>query len=1399
MLSPRKVGWTQIADIEWLIQCERTHHIHKMLFLVCAMLAYAVPAEERVTARTGSDVTPITGLEFSDFTTSAVWGGGAIHFDTPNSHTVSVNGCTFVSCWNGFWEGQKLQDLMGGGAIFANNVKLLCSECSFSQCIAKSGWGGAILCRDVSEAEISECNFTECQCDPMDNAFPDNAGGGAVCSRDRPLTLTNCNFTNCTCPQDREHDGGAVLALGDITCSECYFEEDVTKGGNGGAIWAGGDGKSTLYECYFNSCTAINAGAVYYDGGAQWNISSCFLDNCYGQAAEVASIYINATELTFDNVHVRVYNCHRSLIVLESTQSIDIYLTGCHIIGDEDTAFPDGNQCIVFPLEYQKVAISDSSFKDLKKESNGGGAFLFSAMGREIEFTRCDFENIVVDCETCNGGALSFPESSDNVIIYGCTFTGCSAKGHGGGIYGSFLDGGKCDIQDCTFINNSGGTDSNGQSLHIACQSEQFDLAKYVIKNCTFSDHTDKWPLCFQRSDKQPFSGLVTIADFVFHNNKCNENGLICVSASSISYENCHFNNNEGSVNGIVNLVTSGKGGICTFSNCVFDTCTAKYGGIIYTLGSVAEIVMNSCEFTNCSTGQEGAILTSEGCTNVTIEGGSIVECPGLAISLERHTINVYVAGVTFQNCGTGSQSGVIYSKEAENENGLYMTFEHCIVTDCGSENGILCMARNNISVLTISDNTFSNEDAELDAAMLAMRWRNCYIELLVIDSNNYTSNSRGSEALLLQKFGNLQLTENNFTLAVQDKSGISITFPLDVRQYRIEKCIFDNQGKIILGCAFLDLGMIGTDLSFIDCYFQNIESTVAGSGIFIRDGNPWNVVISGCHFVNLKTQGNGGAVYSGSVESLVVDECTFDFCSLMNSLSPEVRAGGGALYISAKTSKSAVSNCVFSNNASPMNGNSLQVMGSKDPPKMTLTNCTFKDHTGGPVLCFRICSDSRCNGLTPSTETLSISSCYFLNNKLKYEEFGLVKCTEYASSSFENCIFSNNANEKNGLLCFAVYEGSSCRFSDCVFNQSVSEYQMKSVINLMNEFQLKTLELSFCEFAGINTSSGLLTSNLIEKKVSLTWNILNCSFTTTSATGIFLNIDSPVFHLSGNNFTFMSEFGDESPITIQVANGGSIIEDSQFTLDGGSKSRYWRSIVTLQFSNDGLNDASLSIYNCCFVDPGIQEIYTAALFLTLAGSGTLKLSVVCFNAAQDKAIHQEQGSTVTVQYDTRPEDIFGDGCVCWVPPSIPEETSISQSDPSTPTQTSTNTDNPSFTPTSGTEEDPDDPESGSGGKANAGLIAGVTVAVIIIIIVVVVIVILILRSRRSNDSAEPESSSDELTEETITTFANKKPDFAEDWTNATEDNPIFGVDSVDQGNFTDQFEEEGTDNWFHE
>ena len=554
----------------------------------------------------------------------------------------------------------------------------------------------------------------------------------------------------------------------------------------------------------------------------------------------------------------------------------------------------------------------------------------------------------------------------------------------------------------------------------------------------------------------------MTLTDFVFRDNTCNENGLICVSATAISYENCHFNNNEGLVRGIVNLVA--EGAICNFSNCVFDTCTAQSGGIIYTTVSVAEIGLSSCEFANCrTTSNDGAILTSTGCANVTIEGGSIVACPGVAISVEEDTVNVYVADVTFEKCGTGSKYGVIYAKKGTD--GLSMTFEHCTVTECGSDSGLLYMVREKIDVLAISDNTFANEDAYLNAAILT-NWDTSYIELLVIDRNNYNSKSTNSPALVLKKPGNLQFTENNFTLSVKQQSGISLTFPVDQRQYRIERCIFDNQKESIWGAPFLDLGLTNTDLFFIECHFQNIASTVAGAGVYIPDGNEWSVTISGCQFVNLKTQGNGGAVYSGSVRSLEVDDCTFDLCSIENPLSDKIkRRGGGALYISAKTRKSIVSNCVFSNNVSPNNGTSLQVMGSGGRPVVTLTNCTFKDHTEGPVLCFGICSADECTDLKESTETLPISTCYFINNKLR-TEFGLIKCTEYASSSFENCIFSNNENKEDkkyyGLICLSVYEGSSCRFSDCVFNQSVTQDEvMKGVINLMNGLPLETLELS--------------------------------------------------------------------------------------------------------------------------------------------------------------------------------------------------------------------------------------------------------------------------------------------------------------------------------------------------
>ena len=94
----------------------------------------------------------------------------------------------------------------------------------------------------------------------------------------------------------------------------------------------------------------------------------------------------------------------------------------------------------------------------------------------------------------------------------------------------------------------------------------------------------------------------------------------------------------------------------------------------------------------------------------------------------------------------------------------------------------------------------------------------------------------------------------------------------------------------------------------------------------------------------------------------------------------------------------------------------------------------------------------------------------------------------------------------------------------------------------------------------------------------------------------IFLNVNSPVFHLSGNKFTFTSEFADKAPITIQVANGESIIEDSEFNLDASEVAYMGDDLPDLAV----LKEVGLA---CCPVD-AVKEVKDVCHFISVKRGG---------------------------------------------------------------------------------------------------------------------------------------------------------------------------------------------------
>lgn len=93
----------------------------------------------------------------------------------------------------------------------------------------------------------------------------------------------------------------------------------------------------------------------------------------------------------------------------------------------------------------------------------------------------------------------------------------------------------------------------------------------------------------------------------------------------------------------------------------------------------------------------------------------------------------------------------------------------------------------------------------------------------------------------------------------------------------------------------------------------------------------------------------------------------------------------------------------------------------------------------------------------------------------------------------------------------------------------------------------------------------------------------------------------------------------------------------------------------------------------------------------------------------------------------------------------------------------------------------------------NAGLIAGVVISILVIIAILIVVVLLLIRRREKNTNPS-EGHDQEFTEETITTISeNTTVQDTGEWSQTTEDNPLFATENDDDDSpFKNAFEEDG-------
>ena len=294
-------------------------------------------------------------------------------------------------------------------------------------------------------------------------------------------------------------------------------------------------------------------------------------------------------------------------------------------------------------------------------------------------------------------------------------------------------------------------------------------------------------------------------------------------------------------------------------------------------------------------------------------------------------------------------------------------------------------------------------------------------------------------------------------------------------------------------------------------------------------------------------------------------------------------------------------------------------------------------------------------------------------------------------------------------------------------------------------------------------------------ESIASTCSIVNTNFVRCVSGSVgspFLDVVCDSVAITGGNFSFEADSQEYKAMQLQLKNGVSKIEDVTFTVSDGSLYGGLMSFV--------LAESQVQFYNCCFTHSAVQHA-DSLVFVDISGPGVVDFSAVCFDAVASSSIRTNGEATVNC-----PESSF-ESCQCFVVHSSDSEGSASDSDLDSSEPWT------SGSPPQTTSSDTDPEEGGGKGNVKAGLIAGVVIVILVIIVIIIVVILLLIRRREKNTNPS-EGHDQEFTEETITTISeNTAAQDTGEWSQTTEDNPVFATENYDDDSpFTNAFEESG-------
>lgn len=505
-------------------------------------------------------------------------------------------------------------------------------------------------------------------------------------------------------------------------------------------------------------------------------------------------------------------------------------------------------------------------------------------------------------------------------------------------------------------------------------------------------------------------------------------------ASGSIAYGNDFNNNNAAELGGAYMFV--GTGDVLFRRNSVSDNSAVNgaggFGGII------GEAIIDSCSFSNNSTGGDGAgvllfdvFSIVDACSftgNENVGAGSAIWCAANTFDGEEGLFTLTNSEFTDNVSTSAGNSGAVHIAEAD-----FVLVDNCNFEDNSGTRGSCYMLRTDTS--TVSNCTFNENLADRGAGLSIIAGFDVAVESCTFTDNSvtgiagalytavatysvnnsvFTGNSAASAGGVLYNINNPEdfstMTNCEFN---SNEAPFGGGILMQDGQALYADCIFDSNECTSSGagglngfgavttferCEFKDNNSGGggagirqqndfTQMTVIDCSFTD-NSSSSGTAILGTQGGAY--VISNTIFQNNSSDGFGGALNIFE-DSLDISTLTIDRCQFIENLAV---GQGGAL--SVGNAETMITNCVFDANFTNENpddiaagiptgrgaiSNNASVGGESTLSKVTLINNTFSNNEGvlGSILVQWEQFDTLDNGDIVSAEAEAV----FMNNIL--------------------------------------------------------------------------------------------------------------------------------------------------------------------------------------------------------------------------------------------------------------------------------------------------------------------------------------------------------------------------------------------------------------------------------